>query len=236
MVSEADADVQEMIPKVERVMGQSDMADIVIAKATIIDRNLKLVRAMNEHNTDFTDLYRDVVEYIPSFYRINSLAAVSNGEVGATVTMSGVLQTSQQYADLMVALYRIPNINSVSRVGFTASDPYVPSIIESDQFGTPINPGEANLPSDPEQRMAAMIQRASGSTSGFQNVSNFGSEVNPKGPMPGWSVVTVTLVIGNVDIRTPNPKATIDQQTAGGAGTGGPGAPGAGGTPGFGRG
>ena len=224
-VSDAEDRVNDLMPKVQRVMGQSRMADTVMARVEAIDRNLKLVEAMKSHNTDYTDLYTEVVKYIPSFYRINSMSAVPAGEAGATVTLNGVLRTSQDYADLVIALYRWQLVTNVSRVGFVADDAYVPNLNESDQRGRMIKPGEANMPSDPQEELAETIQRASGGTSGFQGFSNFGTDINPKGAMPGWSTVTVTISVNSGNIRTPNPRATIEQHGSGGATGGAGGAP-----------
>ena len=219
----AEDKVNRLRPLVQNVMGKSRMADTVMVKATAIDRNLKLVAAMDRHNTDYTDLYRLVMEHIPSFYRINSISAAPSGTIGATVTLSGVLRTSQQYADLVIALYDIPGVSNVSRVGFVPDDAYVPSLNETDQTGQMIKPGEENMPSDPQERLDATVQRASGGTGGFEGVGNFGENINPKGAMPGWSTVTVTISISSGDLRTPNPDATIEQHGTGAAPGGAPG-------------
>lgn len=215
-LADARAPIDQQRANVARVMGKSQMADTIIAEMTNIDRNIKLTEAMLTHNAAYVDLYRDVMGYIPSFYRITSLSAAPNGAEGCTVNMQGVLQTHKQYADLAVALYRMPGVTNVTRGGYAIVDPAVPALNEQDQIGTAIKPGEANLPSDPEERLAAIIQRAQQPTN-FQNVNNFGTENPLKGPMPEWSNVTVTMTISGRNIQTPNPRATLLQGGTGGA-------------------
>ena len=220
-VIEANAKVAEQEPLVERAMGKSNMADTVISRATGIDRNLKLTAAMMEHNAVYVDLYRDVIDAIPSFYRINSMSAAPTGPNSCTVNLTGVLQTSQQFADLSAALYRMPGVTSVARSGFVDNRMIVPSLTEGDQIGTPVRPGQANLPSDSEERLPALIARAAGSATGFDGTS-FGTDASPKSAMLGWSAIAITLQLSGRDIRTPNPRATIDQHS-GSAGGGAPG-------------
>ena len=212
----------ELRPKVAIAMGNSQMADQVIQKVTGIDRNLKLTAAMTEHNAKYVALYRDVMSHIPSFYRINSLAAAPSGPDTCTVQMTGVLKTHKQYADLVAALYRMPGVVSVARNGYNDVTPYVPNLNSGDQIGTAIKPGEANLPSDPDLRMQEMIRRANSGPTGFQGVGGFGQEVFPKGAMPDWSTVSVTLQIAGRQMQVPNPRATLDQHATGAAATGQP--------------
>lgn len=235
-LADAKEPIEARRAAVARTMGKSQMADTIIAEMTNINRNIMLTEAMIAHNSAYVDLYRDVMGYIPSFYRITSLSASPTGAEGCTVNMQGVLQTHKQYSDLALALYRMPGVTNVTRGGYTIVDPAVPALNEQDQIGSAIKPGEANLPSDPEARLAAIIQRAQSPT-GFQNVNNFGTENPLKGAMPEWSTVTVTMTITGRNIQTPNPRATLLQGGTGGAqggntqqggnprGQGGPGAP-----------
>ncbi|MEX2243800.1 MAG: hypothetical protein WD716_08150 [Fimbriimonadaceae bacterium] len=212
----------ELRPKVATAMGNSQMADQVIQRVTGIDRNLKLTTAMTEHNVKYVGLYREVMGYIPSFYRINSMSAAPSGPDSCTVQMTGVLQTHKQYADLVVALYRMPGVVSVARNGYSDNSPYVPNLNTDDQFGTTIRPGEPNLPSDPDLRMQEMIRRANSGPTGFQGVGGFGQDVFPKGAMPDWSTVSVTMQIAGRQLQVPNPRATLDQHAGTGAATGQP--------------
>jgi hypothetical protein len=215
-LADANAPIEDLRTKVSRAMGNSAMADTVIAEMTNIDRNIKLTEAMLAHNSAYTDLYRDVMGYIPSYYRITNITAVSGGAEGCTVSMQGVLKTHSQYADLVLALYRMPGVTNVTRGGYAFVDPRVPALNEADQFGTPIKPGQANLPSDPDLRMAELIRRAQ-EPAGFLNVNNFGTENTFKGAMPEWSNVTVTMTIAGRNIQTPNPRGTLLMGGAGGA-------------------
>jgi hypothetical protein len=215
-LADARAPIEERRAIVARAMGNSAMADTIIAEMTNIDRNIKLTDAMLSHNSAHTDLYREVMGYIPSYYRITSISAAPGGPEACTVNMQGVLKTHKQYADLVLALYRMPGVTSVTRGGYSLVDPRVPALNESDQLGTAIKPGEANLPSDPEARMAALIQRAQQPT-GFQNVNNFGTENSFKGAMPDWSTVTVTMTVSGKNITTPDPRGTLLQGGTGGA-------------------
>jgi len=202
-------------------------ADEIIAKATTVDRNLKLATAMNEHNAVYPNLYGEVMRYVPSFYRVTSMTAAPNGANACTVTLTGQMKSYQQYADVVLALLRIPDAINVSRAGYNLEDPLVPSLNETDQVGAPIKPGETNLPSDPMERMNEIIARANSEPTGFQDVNGFGTDAPVKGPMPGWSTVTLNITLAR-NIQTPNPMATLRAGLAGGAG--GAGAP-AGGTP-----
>lgn len=215
-LTEAKEPIEGLRADVARTMGKSAMADTIIAEMTNIDRNIKLTEAMLSHNSTYTELYREVMAYIPSYYRITSISAAPGGAEACTVNMQGVLKTHKQYADLVLALYRMPGVTSVTRGGYTLNDPRVPALNEVDQFGTAVKPGEANLPSDPEARMAALIQRAQ-QPAGFQNVNNFGTENAFKGAMPEWSTVTVTMTITGRNITTPDPRGTLLQGGTGGA-------------------
>lgn len=184
-------------------------ADRVIGQAAIFDRNLKLAQAMLDHNFAYTQLYDDVFAHIPSFFRLNSISATPNGAEGCTVTLTGFLDTFQQYADMNLALLRIPGAVNVARSGYVIDDKYVPNLTETDQNGAPIKPGEAPLPSDPWERWQELERRAAAAPQGFQNVNGFGTMGGDKGAMPGFSTVTFTVTIMGRDIQTPDPTATI---------------------------
>jgi hypothetical protein len=193
-------------------------AETVIASATTVDRDLKLADAMSAHNTVYPDLYAELFHYIPSFYRVTSMRASAGGEDTSTVQIDGELQSFKQYADVALALWRIPDVTSVSRAGFTGTSTYVPALSEQDQTGTPIKQGETPLPSDVYDRMNALSARANAEPQGFLNVGNFGTTESSRGAMPGWSTVTMVITIKK-NLQTPDPHATI----AGGGGGGGTG-------------
>lgn len=228
-LKDANARVDAVVDDVGVVMGKANRADQIILLATGIDRNIKLAHAMSEHSAKYPALFKDVMDHIPSFYRINSLSATPTSATECTVTMSGVLRSSQQYADLVAALYKMDGVTSVARGGFVATDKIVPTLTELDQLGTAVAPGQANLPSDWEDRLDAQIQLVASEPQGFLNTGGFGTPGDGmKGAMPGWSTVTITMSITR-PMQTPDPRATVNQHESGG------GAAGAAGTlPGFG--
>jgi hypothetical protein len=197
-------------------------ADDIIARATVITKNAKLAEAMMKHNSAYPDLYAEIRQYIPSFYRVNSMTAAPNGAESATITLTGYIQSFRQYADLALALWRVPNVVSVSRAGFTNDDPVVPGLSEIDQVGSARRASEEPLPSEPMARMDALIARASAAPTGFQNVGGFGTSDPARGAMPGWSEVTM-VIVQQRNIQTPDPRATI--MSGGGAPATGFGAP-----------
>lgn len=198
-------------------LATAQQAETQIAVATVITTNRQLAMEMIAHNEDYVALYNKVRNYIPAYYRVTNLSAAPVGE-DAQVTVVGQLQTFSQYADLAIALWKIPGVLNVTRQGYVVNLPQVPPLTEGDQRGTPILPGEEPLPSDPLERLDALVARAAAAPQGFQNVGGFGSgdELNARGPMPGWSTVTMTILVDD-DIRTPDPRATIAANTGGGA-------------------
>jgi hypothetical protein len=102
-LAEAKEPIEGLRRQVGVAMGNSAMADTVIAEMTNIDRNIKLTNAMLEHNAKYVDLYREVMSYVPSYYRLTSITATPAGAEGCVVTMNGVLKTHRQYADLSTA-------------------------------------------------------------------------------------------------------------------------------------
>jgi len=192
-------------------------ADRVIAQATGIDKNIKLARAMNEHSATYPDLYDEVLSYVPSFLRVTALSASANGADGVTVNLTGVLDSFQQYADANLALLRIPNVQNVVRSNYSLNDRQVPNLSEADQTGTPVRPGETNLPSDPMQRMEEMINRAqNGTANTYQGINGFGDpNATTKGAGPNSSEVSFVITIGGKNLQAPNPRATIETRTPG---------------------
>jgi len=225
-LKKANEEVALWEQKAADALATGKKADEIIAKATTVDRNLKLATAMNEHNAVYPNLYGEVMRYVPAFYRVTSMSAAPSGANACTVTLTGQMKSFQQYADVVLALLRIPDAVNVSRAGYSLDDQIIPPLNELDQYGRPIKPGETNLPSDPMERMNEMIARASSEPTGFQDVNGFGTENPVKGPMPGWSTVTVQITLAR-NIQTPNPMATLRSGLAGAPGT----PPPAGGTP-----
>ncbi|HVT13922.1 MAG TPA: hypothetical protein VHE55_16790 [Fimbriimonadaceae bacterium] len=196
----------------------ADYADTVMQQSTVLLRNTALAKAMLAHNAVYPNLYDSVKTYIPSFYRISSMSAQSSGDNMTTVTLVGYLDTYQQYADLMLALLRMPGVVSVSRAGFTNNMAYVPAPTPEDQQGKPHKPGEAPIPDDPLKRLDYFM--AKGKTTGYANEGGYGSgQPGLRGAMPNSSEVTVTLVLMR-DTRTPDPKATLSASGPAPAGSG----------------
>lgn len=201
---------QDAKPAYDQVVAIAKKADDIMAGSVVIDRNVKLANAMMAHNTVYPNLYAEVLSYVPSFFRVNTIQAVPNG-TATTVTMSGVIQSYQQYADIMLAMLRIKDATNVTRAGYTDPRPVVPGLSEQDQLGTAIRPGEPALPSNPQDRLDALVARASQAPGGFQGVGGFGASTDVKGAMPDWSLITVTVTL-NRNIQTPNPRATLTSQ------------------------
>lgn len=206
--------IAEARPNAQLAVATSKRADAVIAENRGLILNINLAEAMNKHNTVYPDLFDEVRKYIPDFYRISSMAAVPNGAESCTVTMTGYLTTFQEYADLMIALLRIPGATAVSRSGFQFNEPGVPGLIPEDQQGRVIKPGEPRIPDDPHDRLDQQIANAQ--VTSFQNAGGFGTSETPivRGAMPTQSTVTVAVVIAGKNIQTPNPRQTLAESAA----------------------
>lgn len=225
------ADLKDQIDTERRtydaLVRKAASANDIIQKAQTLIRNINLANAMIKHSTEYPDLYDDVLKYVPSFFRVSSLTSQPATPDTSVVTMVGVLKTYQQYADLMLALLKNPNVVSVTRAGYTHTEPNVPPLTEQDQKGRPIRPGETPLPDDPLARLDALI--AQGRVTGFTGTGGFGTaDTGARGAMPDWSQITLTLVVKK-GTMTPDPQATL--ASGGGAGAAGGGA-GRGGGPG----
>lgn len=216
--------VEDWTPAAEKAVATSKMADDIIAQSQVLIRNIDLAQAMMKHNSAYPDLYREVLSYVPSWFRVTSIVATPVTDKQCAVTMTGVLKSQQQYADIMLALLRIPGAQNVSRAGYVITDQFVPNLVTEDQVGYPIRPGQARQPSDPVDRLY-FLMATGGTTTGFTGVGGFGQEVSPKGAMPDWSQVSMTVILNDRNIQTPNPRATLAAQGAASApipgGTGG---------------
>jgi len=221
-LADSQTDIGRLRGEATRAKETADVADKVMADATPLLRNTQLAQAMLDHERVYPDLYDKVKLYIPNFYRVNSMSAAALGPGQSSVTLVGVLDTYQQYADLMLALLRMPGVTTVSRTGFTIDMPYVPGLTPEDQIGKPHKPGEAPIPDDPLKRLEYF--QGKGTVTGFTGTGGFGSGTpGTRGAMPGESTVTVTLVISGVDLQVPDPKATLQSgggDTSGGTGPG----------------
>jgi hypothetical protein len=222
-LAESQSGLADLQARAQKAKDTADEADKVIATSTTLLRNTNLAQTMLNHDSAYPDLYDKIRGYIPSFYRVNSMSAVATGPGTSTVTLVGVLDTYQQYADLMLALLRIPGVTAVSRAGFTNNNMYVPAPTPDDQIGKPHKPGEGPIPDDPLKRLEYF--QGQGRLTGYANAGGFGSGTpGIRGPMPNASQVTVSIAIIS-DLQTPDPKGTLAQSGAASQGTGsGPGA------------
>ncbi|MEJ5170647.1 MAG: hypothetical protein WHU10_06640, partial [Fimbriimonadales bacterium] len=100
------------------VVALSKLADTITASAQTVVLNVELAKAMQEHCAAYPDFYDSVRRYIPAFFRVTSMTASPIDAETVTLTLSGVLKTQEEYANLMLALNRIPDVRSVSRSGF----------------------------------------------------------------------------------------------------------------------
>lgn len=175
----------------DKVRKTAAQADEIISSAKIVLTNTALVKRIEEANVAYPDLYDELKEYIPAFFRVRSMTASSSGE-NATVVINGYLKTFQQYSDMMIALLRFPGAVSVGRSGFG-----------------PVAPGD-------------------------EGPFGYNPDTADRGPIPGWSSVTFTLVVQGRDLRAPDIQPTLRAAAegvstpgvptpAGGSGQGGPG-------------
>lgn len=175
--------------------------------------NAQLAAAIGEHSDRYPDLYTEIKGYIPSFFRVTEMGAAPLGPEGTQVNITGIIQTQQQYADLMLALLRIKDVVSVGRTGFNYANALVPPLTEQDQTGRIQNPGDPTWPDDPLARLDAQIAQAR--STGFLNEGGFGSTVEPmqRGAMPDWSLINIAVIVRK-NTQAPNPIAAI-RETAG---------------------
>ena len=201
--------MNEQLSRAQEAQSISQKADAIMSSENValVVRNINLAQAMEAHSKVYPELYNMVRGYIPSFFRLTSLSAAPAGATTSTVTMTGTITTYQQYADVMLALWRMPGAISVSRTGYQLNDPYIPGLTPQDQIGRAVSPNEGNLPDDPMQRLAAMESNAQPNS--YQNVGNFGGDPTlTRGAMPTESLVTIQVTL-NKDIETPDPRATL---------------------------
>lgn len=209
-------------PFAQATIDHANKAPGIINQAQPIVRNINLARAMDAHNSVYPRFYNQVVlPYIPSFFRITSLAASPSDANTVTVSMTGIIKTQQQYADLMLAMLRIPGAVTVARSGFTPTNPFLTGPSRDFQSGQIQEPGEPIPPKDPLDRLNFFIAQGSG-PAGFRNQGGFGSgQQGTRGAMPESSLVTVSVVVPGHNLLTPNPRATLGLGAGGGGGRGG---------------
>jgi hypothetical protein len=185
-------------------------------KVAQLIRNTGLANAMISHNDVYPNFYNRFLRYIPSFFRLTSIQATPNDKDSSTVTMTGVLKTYQQYADLMLALLRYPNAVSVGRQGFQSRDKVVQPLSASNPTGTALRPGEAPVPQDPLQQLQ-YFQGQNFAPRGYTGVGNFGAEgIGTRSAMTDYSLITVTMTVKD-NLQVPDIAGTLSQSGGGAA-------------------
>ena len=221
-VAAAQAKLDEAKPKYDDVVKIAADADAMMTNGRVkqITVNGALAKAMYDYNDKYVELYGFVKPYIPRFFRITSLTASPIDASSCTVTMTGTVKNAQEYADLMLALLRIPGATTVGRSGFSAEDVIVPPLSEVDQNGRPRKESEAPIPDDAVERLAYFENQTV--PSGFLSSGSFGDTQagTVKTVRPNESLITVSVTVPK-DIRTPDPRATIRSLAGTGSGAAG---------------
>lgn len=197
--------------RAQQLATESSKADSYAANTDVLSvaRNISLAKAMASHNGVYPALYDKVRLYIPSFFRVTSMSASPIDDSNCTVNLTGVISSYQQYADLMLALLRIPGAKGVSRTGYVLNEPYIPNLTQTDQTGRPILPGQSNLPDDPLNRISLLQGQAK--APGYSQSGNFGGDSSlTRGATPDESLITVQVTFP-YNLMTPDPEATIKQ-------------------------
>jgi hypothetical protein len=209
-LDEAKQHEQDAQPMYDKAVNTASQADAMMTKPAIrqLVVNTSLAKSMMVSSRTYPDLYDSVKPYIPGFFRITNLGATPIDGSTCTVNMTGTVKNAQQYADLMLALLRIPGAKSVTRGGLQSDDTIVPPLTLVDQTGRPRKESKAPIPDDPLERLAYF--EAETSPTGYLNAGNFGvtEEGTQKGARPGESVIAVSVTIPR-NIQAPNPRATI---------------------------
>lgn len=204
-------------PMYDKAVNVATEADNIMARPAVrqLVVNTALANAMTSANRLYPDLYDFVKPYIPGFFRITTLGATPLDGKSCSVNMTGTVKNAQEYADLMLALLRIPGATTVSRAGYQGDDVTVPELTLVDQQGKPKKESKAPIPDDALDRLQYFQDEAS--ATGYLNAGNFGNtqEGTEKGARPGESVITVTVTLPK-NIQTPNPRATIQSLAGGG--------------------
>ena len=224
----AKDDIGDLPTQVANADATAKSADTVIASATDVIKNAQLAKAMIDHNDVYPKLYDDIKKYIPPYYRIQSMQATSLGENQAEVTLVGTLSGYQRYADLMLALMRFKDAQTIARTGYNLDDPIVPALTPEDQDGKMRKPDQTPIPDDGLERLAYFQSQAAAAPNGYLATGSYGSGTTEvKGALPSASVVTIKMNVAR-DLRVPLAAETLK----GGGGAAAPGGPPAFGGPG----
>lgn len=216
----AKQSVLDATPGYDKAVKTAGEADAIMTRQNLrqLVVNTALAKSMMSASRVYPDLYDSVKPYIPAFFRITNLGASPVDATTCTVNMTGTVKNAQQYADLMLALLRIPGATAVTRGGLQSDDTVVPALTLVDQTGRIRKGSAAPIPDDPLERLAYFENETS--PTGYLNAGNFGimEAATVKGARPGESVIAVSVTIPR-NIQTPNPRATIQSLAGGGTTT-----------------
>ena len=218
-LDKVNAKLEEVKPNYAKVVAVATEADTMMTAPQVrqVVVNTALAKSMLGASRVYPDFYDGVKSYIPAFFRITQMSASPIDATSSTLSLTGTVKNAQEYADLMLALMRIPGATSVTRAGFQAEDVIVPALSENDQVGKPRKESEAAIPDDPLERLQYFTDQSV--PTGYLNSGNFGitEPGTTKTVRPNESLISVVVTVPK-DLRVPNPRATI---TALGAATGG---------------
>ena len=206
-VNDKLAEIKPNYDKVVKVASEADtMMSAPEVKQAVV--NASLAKAMLASSRIYPDFYDGVKTYIPAFFRITQMSANAVDDKTSTLNLTGTVKNAQEYADLMLALLRIPGATTVSRAGFQAEDVVVPALSEIDQQGRPRKESEAPIPDEPLERLQYFTDQSV--PTGYLNSGNFGitEPGTTKTVRPGESLISVVVTVPK-DLRVPNPRATI---------------------------
>ncbi|MBL8060286.1 MAG: hypothetical protein JNK63_06180 [Chthonomonas sp.] len=196
MLAQAKEDAEAARPNAVAAVAYAKRANEVLEKSRGVTTNLTLAQEMSAHNSKYTRFYTKVLPYVPAFFRVTSISIDPIDANSCRLNMTGVLQTAQQYADLSLALLRIPGAQAISRAGFVTQWDDVPALTAEDQRGLMVRQGQIALPEDPVARMEAVSAWGTEQTTGFANVGNFGSATeSARGAMTRWSNIGVSVLL-----------------------------------------
>lgn len=210
---------QEVQPAYDAAGKVSGYATDVVNNSKGVIVNAALAKAMIAQCSVYPAFYDKLMPYIPSFFRITQMTATPVSADTVTVTLRGIIQSREQYANIMLAFNRIPDVQTVTRSGFSIVDQYIPNLVQTDQTGRPVTTLEGgNIPDDPMLRLQYYVGR--GSLTGYAQ-NTFGSgQPGYRGPMPKWSEITISLVMPG-KLQGPDPKATLNSVASGSSASGG---------------
>ena len=218
-LNDAKKEISDLPQQVADADATAKSADVVIAKASDVIKNAQLAKAMIDHNDVYPKLYDDLKRYIPPYYRIQSMQATALGENQSQVTLVGTLSGYQRYADLMLALMRFKDAQTITRSGYNLDAPIVPALTPEDQAGKMRRPDQTPIPDDGLERLAYFQSQAAAAPSGYLATGGYGSgTTDVKGPLPTASVVTIQMTVAR-DLRVPLAAETL--RAGGGAAPGG---------------